>query len=893
MNKLFDYFTGLFDYSDWPDRWHCGKWTALHGWLYILGDLLVWSAYFAIPLVILRFIIKRKTLRFFNLYLLFAIFILACGFTHLLSAVAFWYPLYRLNALMLLLTGIISWITVFMLIRLLPTIFSFRSKHDLEFEIEQRKLAEEKLRILNKSLDAMIAESNSEVKDYKNALDQSSIVAITDDRGIISYVNNNFCSISGFAKDALEGSDLVQRLKVPNSTEYIDQILEHILHGDTWRGDLKQQDVGGSIYYTATTIVPFINKEGNAYKYLFIFSDISEKMLAQRTAMEKTRQLEDILERITDGFIALDADFCYTYVNSRICEMVGRSPETLIGKNVWSEFPDAVESATFRSFQKAVEEQKYTCSIDYYEPLDLWQENHIYPSKDGLLVFIRDITKQKRAEFKIKQSENRFRKLIEYNEGIIALIDANSKPIYRSPSAERVTGITYEERKTTDSLLDIHPEDRQMMGELFKIVLEVPHVTVPVSFRTLHKNGHYIWLDGTFTNMLEEESIQAIVVNLRDITKKKLAEEKLFTSEKIYKTISSSIPGSVICLFDLDLTYLLIEGDMLEKFGYSKEMLLGNRFIDAVPLEVYEQNIPFFHKTMQGEVMQREVTRNGINMLTRYVPIKDEGDKVYMVMTVGIDITALKTAQTEVAALNQDLERRISDRTKQLQEANQELESFSYSVSHDLRAPLRSINGYSKMLEEDYSSLLDADGLRVLRTIQNNARRMGMLIDDLLSFSRLGRLEVKKALVNMELLVQSLLYDLKEGENVTAQIHIGQLHPAYADISLIKQVMINFISNAIKYSSKKKDAKVWIDSVLKDAEIVYAVRDNGTGFNMDYIHKLFNVFQRLHSTTEFEGTGVGLAIVKRIVEKHGGKVWAEGKVGEGATFYFSLPVPKE
>lgn len=225
---------------------------------------------------------------------------------------------------------------------------------------------------------------------------------------------------------------------------------------------------------------------------------------------------------------------------------------------------------------------------------------------------------------------------------------------------------------------------------------------------------------------------------------------------------------------------------------------------------------------------------------------------------------------------------------KKLIEINKELESFSYSVSHDLRAPLRAINGYSQILNEDYGKKLDQEGIRILETIRSNATKMGTLIDDLLAFSRLGRKEILKTEVDMNKLIESVINEMNKSITHKAEINTANLHKVKADYSLLNQVMFNLVSNAIKYSSNGENPVVKIYSKEKNDEIVFSVNDNGAGFDMQYADKLFGVFQRLHSNEEFEGTGVGLAIVQRIINKHGGKVWAEGKVNEGATFHFSL-----
>jgi|GEM_PF-522865 len=234
-------------------------------------------------------------------------------------------------------------------------------------------------------------------------------------------------------------------------------------------------------------------------------------------------------------------------------------------------------------------------------------------------------------------------------------------------------------------------------------------------------------------------------------------------------------------------------------------------------------------------------------------------------------------------------ERKRTELLNELEIANKELESFSYSVSHDLRTPLRTINGFTQILEKKYKEKIDEDGRRMMKTVTDEARRMGQLIDDLLAFSRLGNKEVQKSLVDTTALVRGIFDDFQKGELVNKNITVKNLLPAYGDGALLHQVFLNLISNALKYSGTKPNPVIEVGSYDSGDEIVYYVKDNGAGFNMEYYDKLFNVFQRLHRQDEFEGTGVGLAIVNRIVSRHGGKVWAEGKVNEGAIFSFSLP----
>jgi len=326
-------------------------------------------------------------------------------------------------------------------------------------------------------------------------------------------------------------------------------------------------------------------------------------------------------------------------------------------------------------------------------------------------------------------------------------------------------------------------------------------------------------------------------------------------------------------------------------YGYTENEALEMQIWNIIPGYLQQEIDEITDKILQGHKIElfetKRITKYGrlVDVLFSAAIITDTSNGRQSVAITERDITQQKIADEQINKLNKDLQSNVAE----LSATNKELESFSYSVSHDLRAPLRGINMYSHIFEESYWEILNDEAKDLVHKIQRNAQKMGLLIDDLLAFSKLGRKEIRKSQVNTMEIAESILNEMNQITPCKAEIKVNELAVSFADESLIYQVWVNLLSNAVKYSEKKELPQIEIGAIDAADETTFYVKDNGAGFDMNYADKLFGVFQRLHSSKEFDGTGIGLAIVQRIITRHGGRIWAEGKINEGATFYFTLP----
>lgn len=402
------------------------------------------------------------------------------------------------------------------------------------------------------------------------------------------------------------------------------------------------------------------------------------------------------------------------------------------------------------------------------------------------------------------------------------------------------------------------------------------------------KDGSFYWVDTTIVPFLDNDGKPRQYVAIRaDITERKRAEEELKASLKEVSDLKAALDEhAIVAITDPQGKINYVNEKFCAISKYSSEELLGqdHRIINSGyhPKDYIRDLWTTIAqgKVWKGEIKNRAKDGSYYWVDTTIVPFLGPNGKPRQYVAIRADITERKAAEEEIRLLNIELERRVVERTA-------ELESFSYSVSHDLRAPIRAMGGYAKMLLEDHAAQLPPEAKHKLDRIRDNAIKMGELIDGLLTLSRLSRQPLKKQEVNTTLVVQRVLAEFQPEQNDRhLEVSVAKLPKCKADSTLLYQVFANLISNALKYTRYRNPALIQIG--WDESQQAYFVKDNGAGFDMQYVGKLFGVFQRLHSENEFEGTGIGLAIVHRIIHRHGGKIWAESAVEKGAAFFFTL-----
>ncbi|MBG1259673.1 PAS domain S-box protein [Nostoc commune] len=660
-------------------------------------------------------------------------------------------------------------------------------------------------------------------------------------------------------------------------------------------------------------VVPIQDFQGQIIGAINCWRDITNRKRIE----EALRQRETELRLITDTLPVLitfvDSEQRYRFNNRAYQEWFGHSAAEVYGKYLWEVLGEAAYQVVRPYVEQVLAGEQVTFEGEVpYQDGGTRYINAIYVPQfnkegtiEGYAALITDISERQaalrernQAEAALRESEARFRQMADTAPVLIWMSGTDKLCNYFNKPWLDFTGRTLEQEMGNGWTEGVHPDDFQRCLDTYINAFDARQ-NFKMEYRLRRNDCEHRWLlDTGVPRFAPTGKFLGYIGSCVDIHDRNLAEETLRDSEERYRILTEVSPQA-IWMGDSHNGITYCNQYWFDYSGLTMEQTAGYGWIDIIYQHdrdrVFKTSMQAVTKATnyEAEIRFRRVSDGSYRWhIVRGLPFRDAAGQIIKWVGIASDIHDRKVAEAALQQLNEMLEQRIQERTAQLEAANKELESFSYSVSHDLRSPLRHIAGFIELLQKRHSSTstLDETSQRYLKIIAETSKQAGILIDELLTFSRMGRTEMRYININMEQLVEDIKRDLQiQIPGRTINWHIESLPEVQGDPSMMRLVLRNLIDNAVKYTQTRNPAEITVGSTDNENEVVFFVEDNGVGFNMQYVHKLFGVFQRLHSEPKFEGTGVGLANVQRIIHRHNGRVWAEAIVDSGATFYFSVP----
>lgn len=645
----------------------------------------------------------------------------------------------------------------------------------------------------------------------------------------------------------------------------------------------------------------FFQPDGRLARVTGVNTDVSEL----RKAEEERGFLAAIVESSDDAIIGKDLTGRVLSWNAGAERMFGFAPSEIVGQSI-----DRIISPERPGEEERILDEVKHGETRSYETVRMRKDGQpvdvvltVSPIRDsggniiGASSISKDITARKQADRELQENRARLSGIIETAMDAIISVDSGQRVRLFNAAAERMFGWNASEVLGQPMDLFIPERFREQYREDFGEsggAGDVERKAGPLRpLAGVRRGGEEFPIEASISHIeVAGERISTVI--LRDITERLQSQESLELQARVLREQAQMLDLANVMARDLEDRIILWNTGMERMYGWLRTETLGRvshevlRTAFPYPLEEIRA-VLLRDGSWEGELVHSRKDGKALTVASQWVLHRDHEGRPAAVLEVNTDITGRKHAEEQVLRMNAKLEQRVKERTAELTNANQELEAFTYSVAHDLRAPLRHIDAFTKIIFDDFASQIPSQARHYLENIRKGSQNMSQLVDDLLNLARVGRQELKREDIALVPLVQDVITDLKrEIADRDVEWRVKPLPTVKTDPGLIKQVFANLLSNSVKYTRPRGHAVIEIGQRQMDGEPVLYVRDNGVGFNMKYADKLFGVFQRLHRADEFEGTGVGLATVDRIVRKHGGRIWAESELNQGATFYFTF-----
>ena len=909
---------------------YCYLWQRELLAIHIVSDSIIAMAYYSIPISLIYFMRQRKDLPFRNIFWLFAAFIISCGTTHIMEVWTLWHPVYWVSGSLKIITAAISAYTAFALIPLVPQALTL--------------LSPTQLGMLDSILQKEILERRETEARYQTLTEASPVgIFYADAVGDCLYVNERWCQISGITCNEALGKGWLQGIHPDDRERVFTEWYSPAHEKLPFKSEYRFQGINQTqISWVFGQAVGQIGENGEVKSYVCTITDITERKqveeenrllnetlehrVAERTAqieisnhklqneiayrqkiaialLELTQLQNAILNSANYTIISTEPDGTIKTFNRAAEQLLGYSLEEVVGKVTVEIIHDPLEVAKraevlsqelgvkiepgFEAFvalprRKIADENEWTyIRKDGSRFPVLLSVTALFDSNgniNGFLGIGQDISDRKQAEKELRDLTNAMQNAVE---GISRLdIDGHYMKVNRAYAHK--CGYEPEEMLGMKWHYTVHPSDVEMMISAYQEMLISGQVEVEA--RGVRKNGSFFYKQLTMVKACDAQGIfNGHHCFMKDITERKLTETALQESEFKYRQIVE-LAEEGIWVIDSNALTTYVNHAMARMLGYSELEMFGRSIFDFMDEQQKPQALDNFQRRKQGIGEQHEFkfkSKDGKDIWTDMStsPVMDSQGNLLSCCALVYNITARKEAEQQMLQLTEDLKR-----------SNEELEQFAYVASHDLQEPLRAITSYTQLLAQRYQGNLDDRADKYINYIVDGATRMQQLINDLLAYSRLGTRGQEFEPADCKAAVQQSLCNLQIAiAEKKAVITCDAMPTVMADEFQLVQLFQNLIANSIKFC-RQDIPLIHIAACRKKSEWVFSVRDNGIGIDPEYADRIFIIFQRLHGRRQYSGTGIGLAMCKRIVERHGGRIWVESQEGKGATFYFTIPI---